>query len=188
MLELFYHLLRRHGAITLVQPRFEQRDRGLLPPAEVGRDPAVLAEAVVCRLGEGKVVRHVARMRKLERRAVIANKNEHLPIDLNRDLTPRVIFGRARILQGALSNAFSDLVHVSSANPIILYSKRAPTLASHSVSPGATSQRSRPTIRLPARRTARSRPIASFHDKPPGTGVPVPGQSVGSRPSMSHDR
>src|SRR5258708_3443545 len=74
---------------------------------------------------------------------------------------------------------------VINANPIILYSRRAPTFASHSLSPGDTSQRSRPTMCLPARRRARNRPMASFHDRPPGTGVPVDGQSVGSSPSMN---
>ena len=39
-----------------------------------------------------------------------------------------------------------------------------------------------------AREIARSSPIASFHDRPPGTGVPVRGQSVGSSPSMSQER
>src|SRR5205807_3697066 len=74
----------------------------------------------------------------------------------------------------------------SSVNPIILYSRRAPTFASHSVAPGATSQRSRPTMRFFARRIARSSPIASFLASLPGTGVPVPGQSVGSRLSLSY--
>src|SRR5207244_135974 len=55
----------------------------------------------------------------------------------------------------------------SSVKPIILYSRRAPTFASHSVAPGATSQRSRPTMRFFARTSARSRPMASFHDRPP---------------------
>src|SRR5579885_816621 len=118
------------------------------------RYPAVLAEAVVRRLGEGKVVRHVTRIRQLERRAVLAEKHEHLAVDLHRRLAPRMILGRAGILQRLLAEAIEDLFRchcVRSAKPIILYKRRAPTFASHSESPGATSQRSRPTMRFFAR-------------------------------------
>ena len=72
----------------------------------------------------------------------------------------------------------------------LLYSTRAPTLPSHSTPPGsgATSQRSKPTMRRPLSTTARSRADTSGNDSPPSTGVPVCGQSAGSRPSMSKDR
>src|SRR5581483_4944484 len=155
------------------------------------RHPAVLAEAVMRRLGEGEVVGHVARIRQLERRAILAEEHEDLAVDFDGGLAPRMIFRRAGVLQRFFAEAIEDLFRchcVNSAKPIILYSSRAPTFASHSLSPGATSQRSRPTICFFARRNARSKPIASFHERPPGTGVPVPGQSVGSSPSMSHDR
>ncbi len=51
-----------------------------------------------------------------------------------------------------------------------------------------TSQRSKPMMSLPASRMRLSRYISSSYSKPPGTGVPVLGQSFGSKASMSMER
>ena len=66
-----------------------------------------------------------------------------------------------------------------------LKSIRTPELASHSPAPGATSQRSNPTILLPETARRYSSQSAWEKESPPGTGVPVPGQYSGDSPSMS---
>src|SRR2546423_9621797 len=128
------------------------------------RHPAMLAEAVMRRLGEREIVSDIAIVRHLIVESILTEKNKYFSVDLDRRLAPRMVLRRAWIFQRSLAQPLVNLFrgHVSSANPIILYKRRAPTFASHSVSPGATSQRSRPTMRFFARRIARSSPIASF--------------------------
>jgi hypothetical protein len=67
------------------------------------------------------------------------------------------------------------------------YNKRAATLASQSSpsAPGATSFKSNAIIFLPALTTFSKRNKTCSASKPPATGVPVCGQSLGSKPSIS---
>src|SRR5207237_860266 len=96
--QLLDDLLRRDGAVALIDPPLQQRDRHLVLRAECRRNPAGLAEAVGGRFGDVMFQLVFVAVDELGRQAqaglVAAHEQEGFLADLHCALAPRMFFVR----------------------------------------------------------------------------------------------